>query len=176
MRTTPASHPGRRAAAWHGPAHAAGRHPVHAAPPSQPQLLQPPQLPADEGFLALLAACRGCGGLARRAEVEARAALWGEGALAVRGWLAQRRVLAFGWQGQSWIPLFQFAREPFAPLPAVARVLAELGDAGDAWELAAWFAAPNAALDGALPAQAIATEPHAVLDAARMLRYGLSAA
>ncbi len=173
MRSTAPSLQGRRQPPWHGSARGAGpRVPPHAARPA-------PDAPRDEHFLALLAAYRGCGGLARRAEVDARAATGGEGALAVRGWLAQRRVLAFDWGGQRWLPLFQFACGPFAPLPAVQRVLAELaqpGPTGDDWELAGWFAAPNAALDGAVPARAIATDPQAVADAARMLRWGLQSA
>lgn len=127
---------------------------------------------SDSAFLALLAACRGNGGLAHADEVvtllERRRGLDGG---ELERWRAERRVVAFDWQSQCWLPRFQFERPGLLPDPGVSAVLAVLQTVFDDWQNAWWFVRPHPALEGRVPARAIADDLSAVLAAARGDRF-----
>lgn len=126
----------------------------------------------DARFIALLDACRPSGGLARIGEVGLRAAKAGCCTPDLRTWISQRRLFVVDWNRDRWVPLFQLDLACFVPRAAVALVLAELGPIYDGWELADWFCTPNASLAELCPASAISGQPAAVVNAARMLRFG----
>lgn len=125
----------------------------------------------DAQFIELLNAYRRSGGLARVGDVCAAMQPLGVDLDTVAGWIAAGEVLQFEWQGQSWLPCFQFGGGGQPLRPAVRQVLAELGEVMPAWELAHWFAQPNCALDGRTPADALAADAPAVVQAARTDRY-----
>jgi hypothetical protein len=107
------------------------------------------------------------GGLAQGQEVVAMFRNRGTGDLAnLASWILNRQVISFDWQSKIWLPLFQFNRADMAPLPGLREVLAELTPAYQAWELAHWFIQPHPWLDQQTPAQALATDQGAVLNAA----------
>lgn len=89
----------------------------------------------------------------------------------VARWLVRRSILSFGWRGQALIPLFQFERATMCPRVEALAVIRELKDAFNDWELALWFATPNAWLDNACPVTKVCSEPGAVLRVARADRY-----
>jgi acyl-CoA synthetase (AMP-forming)/AMP-acid ligase II len=89
----------------------------------------------------------------------------------VAQWIARRQVVNFAWHAQFLLPVFQFEAVSLLPRPHVAAVIAELKPVYDDWELAGWFAAPNDWLGDDSPAHVIATDPVAVLRAARADRF-----
>ena len=130
------------------------------------------QVDADQQFMAMLDGYRDSGGLARTHEVLALSKRCGDpDAATLADWVAQREVISFEWQSQTWLPLFQFTRPDLRPLPALARVLAELTSVCDPWELAAWLVQPNPWLANRTPVDALAANLPAVLDAARAERF-----
>jgi len=120
----------------------------------------------DDEFLELLGRYREVGGLANRAEVDAVAAARGATVATDRG-----RVLAFVWQGQWWVPLFQFCLTDMALKPGMAEVLAELCPVFDRVSLARWFLQSNDTLHGRAPVRVLDVDPGAVLAAARLDRF-----
>lgn len=88
-------------------------------------------------------------------------------------WIVDRRVIHFQNDGQLVLPLFQFEFPGLSVLPAVAEAIAELGDCFDDGQMTEWFAMPSGWLQGALPAEAMALQPAAVLQAARADRFAL---
>lgn len=161
----------------------ATHHTHHALPQHRhPPWLTPAQTPApgagatgagtDASFVALLDGYRHSGGLARAGEVSRMLdGPSGPGTASLARWLAQRCVISFEWQAQTWLPRFQFL--PAGPLPAeaVAAVLLELNPVFDSWEVAQWFAQPHSALGELLPVDVLDADPGAVLHAARRDRY-----
>jgi len=89
----------------------------------------------------------------------------------VARWIVARDVLSFDWRMQPLVPLFQFDLARMLPRKCVSEVLAELVDVFDNWDLARWFAEPNAWLGDRAPADLITACPHDVLDAARADRF-----
>ena len=86
-------------------------------------------------------------------------------------WIVERRVVSFGWQGEYLLPMFQFDRADMTVRRSVSAVLREFDGTFDDWELAAWFALPNAWLQDDSPLDLLPLDPHAVLDAARADRF-----
>ncbi len=120
----------------------------------------------------MLAAYRSSGGLAREAEVLAyieHHCSADDGKLARS--IADKHVISFEWQSQTWLPWFQFDRSDMSLQRGMAPVLAELNVVYDAWELAHWFARPNASLSQRAPADALALNFDAVLCTARADRF-----
>lgn len=131
---------------------------------------------AEDPFVAqfgeLLGSYRESGGLACADNV--LALLEGEveqGLSMLARWIALRQVISFEWQGQTWLPLFQFDRRDMSIHPELAPIVAELCGVYDAWELAHWFARPNTTLDGLTPAEAFEDDAASVLQAARTDRF-----
>jgi hypothetical protein len=89
----------------------------------------------------------------------------------VAQWIARRQVINFMWHSQFMLPTFQFEPVSMLPRPRVRDVIAELAGAFDDWDIAVWFAHPNAWLGGKLPAHAIDDDAAAVVQAARADRF-----
>jgi hypothetical protein len=86
-------------------------------------------------------------------------------------WIVGRHVVCFDWNCQPMLPLFQIELTSMRLRPSVAEVVQELAGTFDDWDLALWFATPNAWLDGRAPVQVILSDPCAVLDTARADRF-----
>jgi hypothetical protein len=87
-------------------------------------------------------------------------------------WLVNRDVISFKSNGQTLLPTCQFDWLTGAVRPGVLGALAELRGAFDNDEIAAWFAQPNSSLFGDSPVNLIDKDPAAVLEAARIDRFG----
>jgi len=82
-------------------------------------------------------------------------------------WIVERRVVSFGWEGEYLLPMFQFDRADVTVRRHVSAVLDEFDGTFDDWDLATWFALPNAWLGDEAPVDVLPLDPHAVLEAAR---------
>lgn len=126
----------------------------------------------DRQFLEMHRAFARSGGLAAGDEIARRLRRRAEQPLStIARWIVDRRIVCIEWQSQTLIPLFQLDLHDISPKPEVAKVVNELRDVFDNWELALWFAQPNAWLDGACPVDAIPLKPVDVLQAARGDRF-----
>lgn len=85
-------------------------------------------------------------------------------ALASR-WKAEGKVFSVSVGRADRFAVFQFGDDG-KPLPAVGEVVRIL-EGRSGWTLALWFAAPSGWLDGRRPADVLATDPAAVVEAAR---------
>jgi hypothetical protein len=81
-------------------------------------------------------------------------------------WTQEGRVFAVPHAGQYLWPGFQFDAQG-QPLPVVSEVVAILAGDLPPWPLALWFTSRSGWLDGRRPADLLATEPAAVVEAAR---------
>jgi len=86
-------------------------------------------------------------------------------------WIVERRVVSFEWHGETLLPMFQFDRADMSVHRDVAAILDELEGTFDDWELATWFALPNAWLKDRSPVDVLALDPNAVRHAARADRF-----
>lgn len=121
----------------------------------------------DSAFVALRAAYRSTGGVARGDEIAAWANLKGQGDyLSLNRAIVAGELFSFAWNNAFWLPMFQFDLHDLSVRPEVRWVLADLGKAFDGWELAVWFAEPNAWLQGRRPVDLLETAfPEVVLAA-----------
>lgn len=132
----------------------------------EPQWAQPAG--TDQQFIAMLDSYRDSGGLARAQElVQVFKHRCGCDITPLASWIAGKKVICFEWQSETWLPLFQFNPLDMTLKPGLSLVLAELGSDDDAWEVANWFAQPNAWLGRCSPAATLALDPAAVLSAWR---------
>lgn len=123
-------------------------------------------------FVAMLNAFRRSGGLARAPEVAARFRKNGVDDISpLAGWLVKRQVISFEWQSKLWMPLFQFNPAGMTLRAGLSAVLSELVTVYDDWDLAAWFAQPNAWLADCTPADTLMVAPPQVLHAAQAERF-----
>jgi hypothetical protein len=128
-------------------------------------------------FVTLLNAFRESGGLARANEVASQFQRRSDGNAAVLGdWLVKREAISFEWDSRLWMPLFQFNASDMSLRAGLADILTELVQVYDDWDLAHWFAKPNAWLSEELPANALAVAAPQVLWAACAERSAQSAA
>ena len=128
--------------------------------------------PGDAGFLALCAAYRGSGGIARGADLAHWLCGRGEGdSRALAGLIVGSQAFSFDWHDTFWVPMFQFSPVQPALGPAARQVLAELAPLLDGWQLAGWFVRGSTWLDGQRPLDLLAAQPDRVLAAARTDRY-----
>lgn len=126
----------------------------------------------DRQFLSMLTAYRRTGGVATGDEVAGLMQKhWDQSVSTVARWIVGRSVLSFTWQSQTLLPLFQFDLSTMSLRPCVTAVLRELVCAFDEWDLALWFAEPNAWLDDAAPADLVSNDPVSVLKAAQADRF-----
>ena len=127
---------------------------------------------SDQRFVAMLDAYRASGGLARAEEVLAMfRRCSGPDVAVLARWIAQRELICFEWQQQTWMPLFQFDRVHLCPDVRLQAVFTELNCVYDQWEIGNWFALPNAWLAERSPVEALSYDFSAVLDAARADRF-----
>lgn len=124
---------------------------------------------SDAHFIALLNAYRASGGLAAGPEITARQPSTGLSTLGRA--ITSRTVISLDWNGQRWLPLFQFEPGDLAVRAPVRALIDELSDVLDDWELADWFVEPNAWLHGAAPLPCVDTDFARVHDTARALRF-----
>jgi hypothetical protein len=105
-------------------------------------------------------------GLLSSADVAARAGsrAKNKASLANR-WKQEGKILSVPHQGSTYYPAFQFDEEG-KPYPAVAGVLAALGEGLSEWGMALWFAGAYGSLDGRRPVDLLASQPDRVVEAA----------
>ncbi|WP_218510194.1 hypothetical protein [Variovorax sp. dw_308] len=127
---------------------------------------------SDAQFVALLDAFRGSGGLYRGEHLAALLTQRQQGDHAsLARQIVAGELLAFQWSDTFWIPAFQFSGFKMLPEAGALDVILELGSAFHGWEMAQWFAAPNAWLCERAPVDLLATDLPAVRDAARADRF-----
>jgi hypothetical protein len=151
-------------------------HEVGAAPPTTAQRIRPPALmwPADADARAgeVLHAFQRTGGLTSGAEVTSLLRRHTSQPIsALARWIVAQRVVSFGWQGEYLLPMFQFDRADMTVRRHVSAVLDEFDGTFDDWDLATWFALPNAWLGDDAPVDVLPLDPHGVLQAARADRF-----
>jgi len=86
-------------------------------------------------------------------------------------WVTKREIVNIARHSGTLIPVFQFGSPDLHIRPVVQAVLAELGSVFDDWEIAVWFAQPNAWLHQQRPLDLAASDDDAVIDAARADRF-----
>lgn len=86
-------------------------------------------------------------------------------------WIVEGKVVCFEWDKQLWLPWFQFTHDTLVPRREMTTIVQELAGALDQWNLALWFARPNAWLNGRSPANSITDDLPSVVDAARASRF-----
>jgi hypothetical protein len=127
-------------------------------------------------FVNLLNAFRESGGLARASEVATQFQRRSAQDISVLGgWLVKRQAIGFEWHSKLWMPLFQFNPSDMSLRAGLAGILAELVVVYNDWDLAGWFAKPNAWLADGLPADSLAVAAPQVLWAARAERSAVTA-
>ena len=92
---------------------------------------------------------------------------WDQPLSRVARWIAGRDIVSLAWQGQVWIPLFQFERPSLDLAAPVADLVRALRPVYDDWELAEWFTRPHDLLSGRHPLAMLACDPSAAMEAAR---------
>ena len=129
---------------------------------------------SDSAFIDMLVSYRCTGGLARAQEVFSLfKGSNGLGVATLAHWIAQRSVVSLEWNGDVWMPLFQFERRSMNVKSALEPVLAELNPIFTPWELAHWCAQPHSSLGGISPANTLDFDAKRVLDAACADRVAL---
>jgi hypothetical protein len=96
---------------------------------------------------------------------------WSQPISVLANWLTKREIVNVGWHSAILIPIFQFGARDLQIRPVVRAVLAELGSVFDDWEIAVWFAQPNAWLNQQRPLELAASDDATVIDAARADRF-----
>ena len=133
-------------------------------------LQTPPQQPNAHDFIALLEAFRATGGAAPG---DIMGSLLEEhqvgNVVSLAKLIYTGQVFGFEWSASLWIPMFQFAANDLALKAGAQSVRAQLPSMGSGWNVAAWFAAPNAQLDGRSPADSLDSDLAAVMRAAQSL-------
>jgi hypothetical protein len=149
-----------------------------AAATWEPRFELPSSLPSwpsagtESRSAAMAKVYEGSGGLMRSEEVLFLLRRRSSQALSLLArWIVDQRVVTFEWQADRRIPMFQFELADMSIRPEASAVLAELAGTLDDWELASWFAEPNAWLQGRSPVDALQGDAQAVLDAARADRF-----
>lgn len=158
---------------WHRHARTAATSWPGAVPAARPAPGRSPDDAAyDAAFVALQAAYRGHGGIARGDALVARLARAGRGGYVdlVRH-LVAGELFSFHWHGNFWVPLFQFDPTLLTPLLAPRCVLDELHGVLAGWDIANWYVRPQPRLHGQCPLELLDSKLGAVLDAARAERH-----
>ncbi len=137
--------------------------------PAEPDSVSPQ---VSQQFLGLLKAYRPSGGLLRAQEAAARCKPYsGTPVHTLAGWISDRKVVSFEWLSRIWLPVFQFNRTDMSRQSGLDEVLSELVHVYDHWQIARWFAQPNAWLGKARPSDRLAIAAVDVLTAARDERF-----
>ena len=127
-------------------------------------------VPSGLGFIALLAAFRATGGTAP-SEIVGRLLEEHQvgNAVSLAKLIYTGQAFGFEWRDSLWIPMFQFDANDLALKCSAQSVRAELPSLWSGWNVACWFAAPNARLDGHSPADRLDADLEAVVQAAQSL-------
>jgi hypothetical protein len=86
-------------------------------------------------------------------------------------WIVERTIVSFDWRGRVLVPNFQLDVQDLMPRQVVLNVASELTPFLDDWNVALWFAEPNAWIEHRLPIDLMASDPNGVLQAARGDRH-----
>ncbi|MGJ7506363.1 hypothetical protein [Variovorax sp. GT1P44] len=126
----------------------------------------------DEEFSAMTRAFRSTGGICHGDDIARRLSRYAEQPISiVARWIVNNEALAFAWNHQMMLPLFQFEACSMTLRPGVSVILRELSDVFDNWGCALWFAQSNAWLADRPPVDLMETGGREVLDAARLDRF-----
>lgn len=128
-------------------------------------------LAGDREFAAVRAGYQASGGAVRGGDL----AGWLEkrqrgDAVSLAKLIISGNIFGFEWQGNFWIPMFQFDFRDLSIRQAPRKVRAELGGVFDGWALAVWFVQPCVWLNGQSPLDLLEADLPAVLEAARSER------
>ena len=127
-------------------------------------------VPSGRGFVALLEAFRATGGTAPGEIVGHLLEEHQVGnAVSLAKLIYTGQAFGFEWRDSLWIPMFQFDANDLALKASVQSVRAELPAMWSGWNIASWFAAPNARLNGRSPADRLDSDLEAVAQAAQAL-------
>lgn len=88
-------------------------------------------------------------------------------------WIAHGQLLSFGCSRSTRLPMFQFKSGGGCAHPSLRPVITLLHSLKSFWEMVEWFAEPYVWLDGTRPANVLATESVAVLQAACADRFAI---
>jgi hypothetical protein len=129
-------------------------------------------LAGDREFAAVRAGCQASGGVVRGGDL----AGWLEkrqrgDAVSLAKLIISGNIFGFEWQGNFWIPMFQFDFRDLSIRQAPRKVRAELGGVFDGWTLSVWFVQPCVWLNGQSPIDLLEADLPAVLEAARSERF-----
>lgn len=128
--------------------------------------------PGDRDDEALHAGLRASGGIARGDDLARLLQDHRCGELVtLAGLIASGDLFGFDHDETFWVPACQFDLRDLSIRSGLHEVIAELSPVFDGRMLAGWFAQPNGWLDGRRPADAIADDAAAVLQAAGVARY-----
>ena len=127
-------------------------------------------VPSGRGFIALLEAFRATGGTAP-GEIVGRLLEEHQvgNAVSLAKLIYTGQAFGFEWRDSLWIPMFQFDANDLALKASAQNVRAELPSLWSGWQVASWFAAPSARLDGHNPADRLDRDLEAVVQAAQSL-------
>ena len=129
----------------------------------------------DFWFVELLNAYRPSGGLARRSEVLCRAKRNPlPPVYSINSANGLSKAIQFEWQGQTWLPLFQFDLATQEVLAHVEQIVCELDPVLGSWDLADWFVQPHVALRCLRPIDVFRHSPGLLLAAARQDRFTMT--
>ncbi len=130
------------------------------------------RVPSDRDFVAMRAAYRSTGGIARGDDLARLLEDLQRGDVSTLARLiAAGEVFGFDWHGSFWVPMFQFELRDLSVKPAARQVQKELAQVFDGWTIAVWFAQRNSWLNERKPVDLLDTELRAVLHAARADRF-----
>jgi hypothetical protein len=119
-------------------------------------------------FSAMGKAFRASGGLVRGDDlVHVMAARRYGDYLSLARLIVAREVLSFDWNDSFWLPMFQFDPRDLSFRPELRELIKRLHSDMDGWNLAVWFAQPNAGLHHLAPVDLLPTDLSGVLGAAR---------
>ena len=96
---------------------------------------------------------------------------WSQPISVLARWIVKREIVNIVWHSQILIPVFQFSPDDLQIRLVVRAALAELVGVFDDWEIAAWFAQPNAWLREQRPLDPAARDDDDVIQAARADRF-----
>lgn len=124
--------------------------------------------PSSNGFLTLIRAFFGSGGTARAEELERQLQERQRGDyISLARLMASGKVFVFEWRDTFWVPMFQFDPQDFSVKSTFERIRDELTPKLNGWQMAQWFAMPNARLDNRRPVDVLDVDFASVLAAAR---------
>lgn len=129
-------------------------------------------LPSDHGFNFIQDRYRSSGGIANANELAYRQFGGKVGDMdALAKLILVGEIFSFEWQGNFWIPLFQFNPNELTSRHCVRQILGELTSVFDGWTLAIWFVQTNLWLEHKKPIDLLDSSLSSVLNAARADRY-----